>query len=53
MIGKAKAKESLKEVIAFKLIKIEELMQNYFDFYIKDKNLYVVLDSIDLVNKTY
>jgi len=51
-IGIEKLKQSLREVIAFKLIKIEELMQNYFDFYIKDKNLHVVLDSFDLVNKT-
>ena len=50
-IGLDKLKQSLKEVIAFKLIKIEELLYNYVDFYIKDKQLYVVLDFIDLVNK--
>ena len=50
-IGIDKLKQSLKEVIAFKLIKIEELLHNYIDFYIKDKQLYVVLDFIDLVNK--
>ena len=49
--GLDKLKQSLKEVIAFKLIKIEELLYNYVDFYIKDKQLYVVLDFIDLVNK--
>ena len=50
-IGIDKLKQSLKEVIAFKLIKIEELLHNYIDYYIKDKQLYVVLDFIDLVNK--
>ncbi len=50
-IGLDKLKQSLKEVIAFKLIKIEELLYNYVDFYIKDKQLYFVLDFIDLVNK--
>ena len=50
-IGLDKLKQSLKEVIAFKLIKIEELLHNYVDYYIKDKQLYLVLDFIDLVNK--
>ena len=50
-VGLDKLKQSLKEVIAFKLIKIEELLHNYIDFYIKDKQLYVVLNCIDLVNK--
>ena len=50
-IGLDNLKQSLKEVIAFKLIKIEELLHNYIDYYIKDKQLYAVLDFIDLVNK--
>ena len=50
-VGLDKLKQSLKEVVAFKLIKLEELLHNYVDFFIKDKQLYVVLDFIDLVNK--
>jgi hypothetical protein len=49
LIGAEKTKKSLKEAISFKHIKIEELMHSYVDFDIKDKQLYVVLDCIELV----
>jgi len=50
LIDPNKLNQSLKEAIAFKLIKSDKLMHNYIDYYINEKHLYVVLDSIDLVN---
>ncbi len=53
LIGAEKTKESLREAISFKHIKIEELMRSYVDYLIEDKQLYVVLDCIELVQNSY
>ena len=49
LIGAEMTKETLREAISFKHIKIEELMHSYVDYLIMDKQLYVVLDCIELV----
>lgn len=49
LIGAEKTKETLREAISFKHIKIEELMHNYVDYLIMDKQLYVIMDCIELV----
>ncbi len=49
-IGTDKSKQSLKEAIAFELLKIEELMHNYISYFIKEKQLFVILENVDKVN---
>jgi hypothetical protein len=49
LIGVEKTKESLREAISFKQIKIEELIHGYVDYLIMEKQLYVVLDCTELV----
>ncbi len=49
LIGTEKIKQSLKEAIGFKLLKIEELMHNYIDDFIKEKQLFVVLENVEKV----
>ncbi len=49
-LGIDKLKQSLREVIAFTNLKIEELMHNYVSYFINDKQLYVVLDFVQQVN---
>ena len=46
-----KMKQSLRETIAFTKLKNETLMHNYISHCIEDKQLYVFIDYIDLVNK--
>ena len=48
-LGLDKIKQSLKEIIAFTRIHIEELMHNYLSYFIEEKQLYVVIDVIDMV----
>ena len=44
-------KQSLREAIAFTKLKNENLMHNYVSHCIEDKQLYVFINSIVLVNK--
>ena len=44
-------KQSLREAIAFTKLKNENLIHNYISHCIEDKQLYVLIDCIDLVNK--
>ena len=49
LIGPDKIKQSLKEAIGFRLLKIEELMHNYIGDFIKEKQLFVILENADKV----
>jgi hypothetical protein len=49
LIGPDKLKQSLKEAIGFKLLKIEELMHNYIGDFVKEKQLFVILENVDKV----
>ena len=44
-------KESLREAIAFTKLKHESLIHNYVSYCISEKQLYVYINCIDLVNK--
>jgi hypothetical protein len=52
-IGTDKIKHSLKEAIAFKQLKIEELMHNYLSDFIKERQLFVILEDVDRVNNLF
>ena len=49
LIGPDKLKLSLKEAIGFKQLKIEELMYNYISDFIKEKQLFVILEDVEKV----
>ncbi len=46
-----KMKQTLREAIALTKLKNENLIHNYISHCIEDKQLYVLIDYIDLVNK--
>ena len=51
LIGTDKIKQSLKEAIAFKLLKNEELMHSFLSDFIKERQLFVILEDVDKVNQ--
>ena len=52
-IGVDKIKQSLKETIGFKQLKNEELIHNYLSDFIKEKQLFVILEDVDKVNQLF
>ena len=53
LIGTDKIKQSLKEVIGFKQLKNEKLIHNYQSDFIKEKQLFVILEDVDKVNQVF
>ena len=53
LIGTDKIKQSLKEAIAFKQLKNEELMHTYLSEFIKEKQLFVILQDFEKVNQLF
>ena len=53
LIGTDKIKQSLKETIAFKQLKSEELIHNYQSDFIKEKQLFVILEDVEKVNQLF
>ena len=53
LIGTRKIKQSLKEAIAFKQLKNEELIHNYLSDFIKEKQLFLILEDVDRVNQLF
>ncbi len=53
MIGADKLKLSLKEAIGFKQLKLEDLIHNYIGDFIREKQLFVLLEDVEKVENLF